>query len=1352
MSTITKNFTNLLFVFCFTITSYAQCVSTLAGSGTGGLFNGTGTTAQFNNPTGIAIDGTGNIYIADTNNNCIRKITPSGSVSTLLSGYSLPGGVAIDASGSVYISVSGSNRILKVTQIGNPTITLYFAGSGVAGFAEGNSTQALLNNPLGICLDSFGSLFIADSNNHRIRKTNSGSMWCGTLAGFAQGFADGDTTTAQFNTPGGVAVDATGNVYVADKLNHRIRLITPNGIVTTIAGSGVAGFADGNGSAAQFNNPSGIAVDASGNVYVADKGNNRIRKISPNGIVTTIAGSGVAGYSDGFGINSKFNSPTSVIIDGSDNLFVTDSNNNRIRKISQLTAQISYSNSPFCKSISVGQAVSVTGTGLYTGGTFSSTVGLSINTTTGAITPSTSTAGTYTVNYTSSASGGCSTVLSTTQVTITALPTATISYIGNPFCKSVTTGQLASLTGSGTYIGGSYSSSTGLTLNSSTGAIIPSTSTTGTYTVTYTTPLSAGCQISTTRQIAITAVPTAIISYSGSPFCQSISTSQSLTLSGTGAYTGGTFSSTSGLSINSSTGAILPSSSTPGTYTVTYTTPASGGCATISTTTQVTILAPNATANINYPNWCYGMCSWDTNVLLTGTGPYQGGVFSSDSAGLAIDPSTGQIFPMSSQPGNYNVYYNLPSNLGCLSSTVVSNNIFISPPPQFVNISYSNSSYCDNLTTPQQVIYGGQPNIGGGSFFSSSPAGLNLNSWSGEITPSGSIPGTYTVQYVNSDFCNNCNFSSTTQVTITAMPSVNISYPASPYYNLTTTPQPISVNGTGAYTTGTYSLTAGLAINPTTGAITPSSSNLGTYTVTYTIPANGGCSGVVATTQVVISPQPNIGNLSLSSSTTSVGLFDTITVDVQLNNATNLYSLYMKLKGNAAVSQYLDYSGHTAGTLLGTNVISTAPTVTNGVPDFGMTKVGAVPGYSGSGLFYSFRFVPKNNVVIPAGTTFCFYLDNVSSYNASGIPCNLTNQGQYCYTFTNQVAVWPGDLNKSNTVTTADILPIGYFYNSTGAARANATIQWNAQPATLWGYNRTSTNSDAYKVFADSNGDGVINNADQAAIGFNMNQVHNRMAWQAPDHFSAQAQQTLAVGSLTVTPNSTIINGAALPQSVTFTVSVNNTGGLSALYGMSVNLGFDNTVFDLSTATVDYTGSIFGNAGSDCLALNYNSDNTVSVGLTRFGNAPINGQGLLFKVTLQTKTTLPNLTQTPVTAYVDAANNQAGDTLVIQDAPATNFTIINNLGLDTIKQGEFVLYPNPASEVIYLQMGANTQLAGMKIKVVNLLGQVIEEQPIQNSTTELSTKNWGAAGVYFVQITNQNNTTSITKKVMVNRK
>ncbi|MEY3255837.1 MAG: hypothetical protein RLZZ29_968 [Cyanobacteriota bacterium] len=236
----------------------------------------------------------------------------------------------------------------------------------------------------------------------------------------------------------------------------------------------------------------------------------------------------------------------------------------------------------------------------------------------------------------------------------------------------------------------------------------------------------------------------------------------------------------------------------------------------------------------------------------------------------------------------------------------------------------------------------------------------------------------------------------------------------------------------------------------------------------------------------------------------------------------------MKLKGNAAVSQYLNYTGHTAGTLLGTGgtVISTPPTVTNGVPDFGITKVGAVPGYSGSGLFYSFTFVPKN-ISIPVGTTFCFYLDDVSAYNATGTSCDLTNQGQLCYTFTNQVAVWPGDLNNNKSVTTADLLPIGYFYNSIGPVRSDRSISWSAHPATLWGYNNSSTSGDAYKVFADSNGDGVITNGDQAAIGFNMNQVRARMASpavsEAPPHFTVQ-QLTTAAGTLTVTPNNTIIN------------------------------------------------------------------------------------------------------------------------------------------------------------------------------------------------------------------------------------
>ncbi|WP_396150582.1 choice-of-anchor J domain-containing protein [Flavobacterium sp.] len=509
-----------------------------------------------------------------------------------------------------------------------------------------------------------------------------------------------------------------------------------------------------------------------------------------------------------------------------------------------------------------------------------------------------------------------------------------------------------------------------------------------------------------------------------------------------------------------------------------------------------------------------------------------------------------------------------------------------------------------------------------------------------------------------------------------------------------------------------------------------------TYTASF-INSNGCLQSTSIT--VNVNPLPNIGNISISTTNNSVvGLFDTITVNVQLTNATDLYSLYMKLKGNAAVSQYLDYSGYVASTLLGplADVIATNPIVTNGEYDFGITKIGAVPGYTGSGLFYTFKFVTKN-IPIPDGTVFCFYLDDVNTYNSTGTACGLTNQGQYCFTFTNQIKVWPGDLNNSNVVTTADLLPIGYFYNSTGPVRPNATIQWSGQPATLWGYNHSFLNSNAYKTFADSNGDGVINNADQAAIGFNMNQVHARQASDKPfgiaPNMSNNAQ---VVGALNVTPNVSIINGAVLPQTVIFTVNLTNTGGLSSLYGISTNLIFDNTIFDLSTATIDYTGSIFGLVNTDCLAINYNSATGVSVGLTRYANAAINGQGLLFKVTLKTKTTLPNLPQTQVTSYVDAANNQLGNPLEIGDSLPMNFSVINvNLGVQDSFINTFKLYPNPTKGILYFSVGDSyLDFQELKLKIVNALGQVIDQISVKNSTEEIITKNWGSSGLYFVQI------------------
>jgi PKD repeat protein len=319
-------------------------VSTLAGSGTAGFADGTGTAAQFNYPHGVAVDSSGNVYVADEYNHRIRKITAAGVVSTLagsgVAGFAdgtgteaqfyRPNGVAVDSSGNVYVGDHLNHRIRKITAAGDVST---LAGSGVAGFADGTGITAQFNYPGHLALDSSGNIYVADHFNHRVRKITPAGV-VSTLAGSgAAGFADGTGTAAQFNYPFGVAVDSSGNVYVTDHSGHRIRKITPVGVVSTLAGSGVAGFADGTGTDAQFYNPYEVDVDSSGNVYVADTTNYRIRKITTAGVVSTLAGSGVAGFADGMGADSQFNNPIGIALDSSGNLYVGDGNNHRIRKI-----------------------------------------------------------------------------------------------------------------------------------------------------------------------------------------------------------------------------------------------------------------------------------------------------------------------------------------------------------------------------------------------------------------------------------------------------------------------------------------------------------------------------------------------------------------------------------------------------------------------------------------------------------------------------------------------------------------------------------------------------------------------------------------------------------------------------------------------------------------------------------------------------------------------------------------------------------------------------------------------------------------------------------------------------------
>lgn len=260
-------------------------VSTIAGSDTG-YKDGKGISAKFNNPVGIAKDSQGNLFVVDKGNNSIRKISPTGQVST-------------------------------------------FAGS-VVGFEDGQGKNAKFNSPNGIAIDSLDNLYLADLQNHKIRKiTPDGEV--STIAGSGYGYNDGKANKAKFAWPQDVAIDSKGNIYVTDEGNDVIRKITIDCIVSTFAG-GEKGYKDGQGASAQFHNPMGIAIDSQDNLFVGDYMNNRIRKITPNALVSTLVGN-ERGFADGIGMNAQLNRPTGIAIDSLDILYITDSQNHKIRKI-----------------------------------------------------------------------------------------------------------------------------------------------------------------------------------------------------------------------------------------------------------------------------------------------------------------------------------------------------------------------------------------------------------------------------------------------------------------------------------------------------------------------------------------------------------------------------------------------------------------------------------------------------------------------------------------------------------------------------------------------------------------------------------------------------------------------------------------------------------------------------------------------------------------------------------------------------------------------------------------------------------------------------------------------------------
>ncbi|HUR56617.1 MAG TPA: immunoglobulin domain-containing protein, partial [Opitutaceae bacterium] len=349
-------------------------VTTLAGTaGTRQATNGTGSAARFYAPSGLVFDAAGNLIVADSCNNVFRKVTPAGVVTTF-SGvpidlqdrpinvgssdgsateakyhigdsaaegpfappiYTIIGSytLGIDGAGNVYVADTLNNTIRKIAS--NGSVTTLAGQAGQEGTSDGSGSNARFLSPSGVAVDSAGNVYVADAGNNTIRKITPAGVVT-TLAGVARtsGSADGTGTAARFSNPSGIAVDGAGNLYVTDSGNHSIRKVTPGGVVTTFAGlAQSSGSSDGSGTLARFNNPTGISIDSAGTLYVADSGNHTIRKITSARAVTTIAGrAGISGSTDATGNAARFLEPGGVAVDASGNVYVADTSNNTIRR------------------------------------------------------------------------------------------------------------------------------------------------------------------------------------------------------------------------------------------------------------------------------------------------------------------------------------------------------------------------------------------------------------------------------------------------------------------------------------------------------------------------------------------------------------------------------------------------------------------------------------------------------------------------------------------------------------------------------------------------------------------------------------------------------------------------------------------------------------------------------------------------------------------------------------------------------------------------------------------------------------------------------------------------------------
>jgi PKD repeat protein len=741
-----KKFTTLL-AFAFYLTSNAQIITTVAGNGTAGFLGdgGAATAAELHSAYGTCFDAAGNLYIADALNNRIRVVNTAGIISTYAgtgtAGYSGDGGqataaklsrptdLACDAAGNLYISDEVNNVVRKITTTG---IISTYGGTGVSGYTGdgGQATAAELSYVNTLSIDNVGNIYISLYQNNVIRKIATTGIITtiagnGTAAYTGNG---GQATAASLNEPCKPIVDNNGNLYIADEYNFAIRKVTAStGIITTIAGTGVNGYSGdgGQATAAKISDCEQIRLDASGNLYIADKANNRVRKVDATGIITTIVGTGTAGYTGdgGLATAAEINLPQAIIFDANGALYFTDGSNNCVRKVSS-PCPVSFSGvTSICSG--TGTILTASGASSYT---WSANAG-SATTNTVNVSPTSNT------TYTVSSSGATCVGTNTITVSVTTTPTLVVS--GD---TTLCSGNNTTLTASGAT---SYTwASSAFTVTTSSVNVSPTTD--DTFTVT-----AANGNCMDVASVTIHVTPTPSLNINGATTICS-GNSSILTASGATTYS---WSANAG-SATTNTVSINPSSNT------TYSLIGANGICAVTNTINVTV---NATPTLSiFVSPSNTICSGaSTTISPSGATTYTLNPGNQTGTSFTVSPSSPTTYTINGTDAATGCQ-NQSANAALVSITVNS----LPPSPIIVSPTAANNSYCQGH--PNSLVVNSGINV---AVWYNGNSVVNMGS---VYTPSNNLPvGTYTYSVIDSVSTTGCVNASSTANTLTLSLTIN---------------------------------------------------------------------------------------------------------------------------------------------------------------------------------------------------------------------------------------------------------------------------------------------------------------------------------------------------------------------------------------------------------------------------------------------------------------------------------------------------------------------------------------------------------------------------------------------------